>query len=119
MTCKDCYHYAVCHLEISLSMGTDYVTDEMYNDMEKRCESFKDKSKIFELPCKVGDKVYKVIRSELLGSFVQEMTIREFGLFVHTNFEMLFGMSNKMSNNRDVFFDRSEAEARAKELNEK
>lgn len=75
-------------------MGTDYVTDKMYNDMEKRCGSFKDKSKILELPCKVGDKVYKVIKSELLGNFVQEMTIREFGIFVHTNFEMLLiGMS--------------------------
>lgn len=50
MTCKNCYHYAACRLEISLSFGTDYKTDKMYNDMEKRCENFKDKAKIIEIP---------------------------------------------------------------------
>lgn len=51
MTCKDCNHYNVCQ---------DYdnrVTLDIY-DMAKKCEYFKDKSQIVELPCKVGKFVY-------------------------------------------------------------
>ena len=42
------------------------------------------------------------------------MTVRKFGMFAHTDFEMIFGMEN----NWDVFFDKSKAEAKLKELNE-
>ena len=65
MTCKDCYHYAVCHLEISFSMGTDYMTNKMYDDMENRCSAFKDESKIIELPCKVGKEIYVLNRENI------------------------------------------------------
>lgn len=50
MTCKDCYHCDVCHLRISLNMDYDEVKDKPITEMEKRCEYFKDKSRIIELP---------------------------------------------------------------------
>lgn len=70
---------------------------------------------MLNLPCKVGDKVYKVIGSKHFGNHIQEMTVEKFGMFAHTNFEMIFGMKN----NWDVFFDKSKAEAKLKELNKK
>lgn len=48
MNCKDCYHSDVCGFE-----GCD-------DDALTFCKDFKDKSRIVELPCKVGDYVYYV-----------------------------------------------------------
>lgn len=53
MTCKNCYHCDVCHLRISLNMDYDEVKDKPITEMEKRCEYFKNKSRIIELPYKV------------------------------------------------------------------
>lgn len=46
MICKDCIHYPVCK---AISNDTT------------ACNHFKDKSRTVELPCKVGDEVYKPI----------------------------------------------------------
>lgn len=56
MTCKDCYHCDVC----SEKDGTTnfYGKEFACNDVEKRCQYFKDKSLIVELPCKVGKEIY-------------------------------------------------------------
>lgn len=56
MTCKKCYHCDVC----SEKDGTTnfYGKELACNDVEKRCQYFKDKSRIVELPCKVGRFVY-------------------------------------------------------------
>lgn len=48
MTCKDCFHYEVC-------------CDEYELEHAEYCNNFKDKSKVIELPCKVGDTVYDLI----------------------------------------------------------
>lgn len=45
MTCKDCFHYEVC-------------CDEYELEHAEYCNNFKDKSKVIELPCRVGDTVY-------------------------------------------------------------
>lgn len=45
MNCKDCIHYEVCAIEVVLNTA-----------INENCNFFKDKSKIIELPCKVGDK---------------------------------------------------------------
>lgn len=45
MTCKDCFHYEMCLPRVAV--GGD-----------KTCQFFKDKSKVIELPWKVGDTVY-------------------------------------------------------------
>lgn len=67
MTCKDCYHYDVCHIRINsidflpVIKGKVSMSSIMYkecDDVEKHCLHFKDKSRIIELPCKVGSFVY-------------------------------------------------------------
>lgn len=46
-TCKDCIHYDVCLCAFG---------DCLY----KTCDQFKNKSKFIELPCSIGDNVYKI-----------------------------------------------------------
>lgn len=48
MTCKDCICFKMCRMTDDL-----FFTDEIANS----CDSFKDKSRFVELPCKVGDLV--------------------------------------------------------------
>ena len=52
MTCKDCYHYDVCNTILKNALSCDV------NDCSQECQLFKDKSRIIELPCKVGDTIY-------------------------------------------------------------
>ena len=53
-TCKDCIHHEVCkYKDKKVSLGTKVC--ELVADGFK---CFKDKSRIVELPCKVGDKVF-------------------------------------------------------------
>lgn len=52
MTCKDCYHFDVCNLILKNALSCDN------NDCSQECPLFKDKSRIVELPCKVGDTLY-------------------------------------------------------------
>lgn len=56
MTCEDCFHYS-CRKHWYDGFE-DF--DSRFNDtnVEILCPEFKDKSKIIELPCKVGDTVY-------------------------------------------------------------
>ena len=109
--CKNCIHNEIC------TVWDDYNDEPCKDGYRGFCnnyDKFEDKSQYIKLPCSVGDKAYKVIRSEHFGNHIQEMTVRKFGMFAHTNFEMIFGMEN----NWDVFFDKEEAEAKLKELNE-
>ena len=58
-TCKDCIHYDVCLLE--RDNNKDKLTaDGLFKKAEEDCAYFKDKSRIVELPCKVGDKVFYI-----------------------------------------------------------
>ena len=51
MTCKDCYHYDVCAIN-----GIDVENTTFKKEL--CCGEFKDKSRIIELPCNMGDTVY-------------------------------------------------------------
>ena len=57
MTCKDCIHYDVCMDYTSLK-NSNFAQN--FNESDIICDHFKDKSRIVELPCKVGDKVYYI-----------------------------------------------------------
>lgn len=50
MTCKDCIHYKPCRR----------ANNSELNGSEYSCRDFKDKSKIFEFPCEVGDKIFEI-----------------------------------------------------------
>lgn len=120
MTCKDCYHYAVCHLEISFSMGTDYMTNKMYDDMENRCSAFKDESKIIELPCKVGDDIYCISGTQIYKAKVhcvscggKYSTDWQFHIYDCDKDNACVLLKNYKE---DWFLSKSEAEAKLKEL---
>ena len=58
MTCKDCIHEECCKI---------WESNELYFDKVEQngCIAFKDKSRIVELPCRIGDKVYKLTRNKV------------------------------------------------------
>ena len=62
-TCKDCIHYDVCLLERDNSKDK-LTADGLFKKAEEDCAYFKDKSRIVELPCKVGDTIWIVERDE-------------------------------------------------------
>ena len=75
MTCKDCYHYEKCYsdaLTEELAKGHDCQVVPCI-DNHVTCKYFKDKSRIIELPCKVGDKIYVLNR----GNIPQKMILDE------------------------------------------
>lgn len=55
MTCKDCVHYDVCKRDIAICVC------RISKKVEMLCDYFKDKTRFVELPCKVGDTVYRII----------------------------------------------------------
>ena len=59
-TCKDCIHYDVCIWDGEIVENSD------------NCSYHKDKSRIVELPCKVGDTVYEIRPDR---GFIQEYTV--------------------------------------------
>lgn len=108
-TCKDCIHFESCknlyetHGE-GLS-GDSYV-----------CDFFKDRSRFVELPCKVGDTVYFILRSfdgkmRINPEKVCYFTIDANELRIHTT----AGYFTERDMNDGVFFTRERAEQVLKE----
>lgn len=97
----------------------------MYNecdDVEKRCEYFKDKSQIVELPCKVGDeayyltyKSYNPLSYKVEKAKVIKLYIDRSGIF-DIKFQALKSDFTFRLPICKVFFDKSKAEAKLKEL---
>ncbi len=58
MTCKDCVHYEVC-LESAEVKKESFICFEE-EGMDLICEFFKPKSRFVELPCEVGQTIYRV-----------------------------------------------------------
>lgn len=109
MDCTNCIHYDVC----------DYLPCETINlldDMERRCEYIKDKSRFVELPCKLGDTVYRLAKWDK-GKIV-EFTVEEINIFSdEINIYDDSGNSiYKEDIGRTVFLTRKEAETRLKVL---
>lgn len=105
MTCKDCIHYEVCCDEYELAHA-------------ENCNNFKDKSKYIELPCKVGDRIYRpvidYIREETVMLIIQRIFKDELVVTLHTDYS-----TYDLKEIGDLyFFTKSEAEQKLKELKE-
>lgn len=96
-TCKDCIHYDVC---------IDH----------EECRDFKDSSRFVELPCKVGDTVYRLIHGTIneykvvsinyhVCSTFTDYTITSKHLSAPVNFNFSVNAIGKI-----VFLSREEAE---------
>lgn len=120
MTCKDCIHYGVC--KASICEDCWGLCDEcgLWEKFEYEiCDNFKDKSKIIELPCNIGDKVYLLLENK----FYPDNGFDKFYLEVDTvsYFDVAKIAVPKFRWNKYniVFysFSKEEAEAKLKELN--
>ncbi len=127
MTCKDCYHYDVCHIRINsidflpVIKGKISMSSIMYkecDDVEKHCLHFKDKSLIVELPCKVGDNFFIIAqrfeKGEYTDFFIDKRQVTHFEydgktLMIYDFDEIGFVLD-------EIYFEELEAEAKLKEL---
>ncbi len=118
MTCKDCEHFDACKENIQNFLWKDYTLV---------CNAFKDKRKIVELPCVLGDDVFIVTK----GGFVHQRTFA--GVHISTvrsrygkvmNYIITSnGLSTERFNMKDIgnyiFFSEEKANKKAKEIKEK
>lgn len=127
MTCKDCIHYDVCHIRINsidflpVIKGKVSRLSIMYKecgDVEKHCSHFKDESRFVELPCKVGDNFFiiaqRLEKGEYTDFFIDK---RQVSLFTYDGETlMIYDFDEIGFSLDDVYFEKSEAEAKLKEL---
>lgn len=104
MTCKDCLHYEICE---AYSPRDSYATLHCAEE----CVCFTDRSEWVWLPCKVGDKLYKVVPDfeKPRGS----LKIQEYTISVIIADVLITNPYNAFKVNRigaDVFLTREEAE---------
>lgn len=124
MTCKDCYHCEACENRFAglkkICVDEPVKHLELSPAVEKCCKNFKDKSRIIELPCKVGDIFFIIAQRFEKGKytdfFIDERQISCFeydgkSLTIYDFDEIRFALD-------DIYFDKSKAEARLKELEE-
>ena len=129
MTCKDCINEDYCksmcsvyydHLSQECEMFCrNKICEHRYDNADKNCKGFKDKSKIIELPCKVGDTVNYISGIGIKNYLVKSAIVNE----IIINCDGMSGLSVSadycdFENSFDTFFlTREEAEAKLKELN--
>lgn len=118
MTCKDCFHCNVCAIN-----GID-VEDTTFKK-ELCCGEFKDKARIIELPCNMGDTVY---HTTTFG--ICQLTVAGIHLFWDKRktrikrYSYIVGLNNLDYTYRlplkeigkTVFLTKEQAEAKLKEL---
>ena len=112
MTCKDCLHYeSHKHFFNSPNYKKDF--DDYFRDknIEHKCPEFTNRSEWVHLPCKVGDKLYKIAPDfeKQRGSLkIQEYTVTDIiGNALITRPYTVFKVDRIGA---DVFITREEAE---------
>lgn len=108
MTCKKCYHCDVC----SEKDGTTnfYGKELACSDVEKRCQYFKDKLLIAELPCKVGETLYCISYND---NFIKEYkNINLVNILI-----LMAALENPASRIVLLTGNKKEAETKLKEIN--
>ena len=104
MTCKDCLHCNVCAIN-----GIDVENTTFKKEL--CCGEFKDKSRIVELPCKVGETVHYITfwKNEY-----------NYHLITNVTYDILYQLYHEMETGYVVFMtdEKSKAEAKLKELND-
>lgn len=105
MTCKDCIHYAACMQYITFA-GSKFAQN--FDQSDILCDTFEDKSRFIETPCKVGDTVYQVDTERIYESTVKRIIYDTDGIAFD---ERAIG--------KTVFLSREEAEKALKEREQK
>lgn len=126
-TCRDCIHYDVCEDNLKyiqerflkgLTFGKSEFTDGEF------CNLFKDKSRIIELPFKVGDTVYTIENNSVKKWYVDSINniVEYWKRELKSNknkYKYDFRFAKFDDFGKTVFLTKEEAEAKLKELNEK
>lgn len=110
MKCKDCYHFDVCNTILKNALSCDD------NDCSQECQLFKDKSRIVELPCKVGDTVY-FIKSAF--TYLKEPKAEIVKTIITAEYDTIYKTQNRAFNiaviGETVFLTKEEAEQALRE----
>ena len=63
-TCRDCIHSGICGIQLEPHYLLDRVQKLMResDNVEQECLSFRDRSQFVELPCKVGNTAWIIVR---------------------------------------------------------
>lgn len=118
IACRDCFHYDVCHNNFKNIDLNEEMTDEHC------CVYFKDKLRIIELPCKVGNLVFEPYRDFINVYEITTIRLSKYGLFFNWRlynsgvYSNVNGFSEREIN-KTIFLTKEEAESKLKELNEK
>lgn len=99
-TCNDCLHAEICPWDC------DGVV----------CEHFKDSSKFFEMPCKVGDTVYFIgtnninkLNSGVIEVGVEKLVLKSGGVYMKLSCNAVYETSCR-SIGKTIFLTKAEAE---------
>lgn len=134
MNCENCYHYEACKEKFA---GLKHIRVEkpkkhleLDPQVENRCQQFKDKSLIVELPCKVGKEIYVMNRANIPQRMILDKPdirchcAKEDNLCMALCDDKKHGICAYRFNNDGsdigikVFRTKEEAEKRIKELNQ-
>lgn len=121
MNCKDCIHFDVCK---------DYKWVERKGKLNPsyNCPYKKDKSRIIELPCKIGDTVYYVYHGWMSDSYVTKASVCGISIDIYERknkcvylkiiYKDLDGNSDRAESiyGSRVFLTKKEAKTKLKEL---
>ena len=107
MTCKDCFHYEVCS-QFSKADGANHEYYS-YTNLSEKCECFKDKSRLANLPCKIGGTAYG-IRNYNRKKRVEEGKVS--GMLFTDDMRLLIVIKHICRGvaGEDIFFTREDAE---------
>lgn len=99
-SCKDCIHAEVC-------------PDK--DNVVRPCYFFEDRSKIIELPCKVGEAVYFIKKSKIIKDSVRD--IQYDSAWKGFSFHTLVDTWYESDIGKKIYFTKEQAEQALKERN--
>ena len=112
--CRDCMHDKVCSEYFHAFWGhTANKHSDLINAEPKDCPYFKDRSRFVELPCKVGDTVYRLKDGKVTKEQVVEFEISSRGVVLYRTLGYELGYSDYFGNS--LFLTKEEAEQALKE----
>lgn len=119
MTCKDCIHYYMCKIIDNKMERRNMSFNEA---IKEKCEDFKEKSCVLDLPCKVGDTVWCIAKRNFERRIFKD-TINSIKVFYLNNSEIIqiktfeFGFSYlENAFGKTIFFTEKEAKQALKEF---
>lgn len=115
--CRNCVHWEVCReyvTGLAAARGVDLNMDELEAVLKcDDCENFKDRSRFVQLPCKVGDTIYRLKDGKVTKEQVVEFGISSRGVVLYRTLGYELGYSDYFGNS--LFFSKEEAEQALKE----